>query len=61
MNKDKKQSLYLLLGGLTLMMGAKATGNIYIAGAGLIIGMAITAAEVTEIFLNWKNRKKDDK
>ncbi|WP_302849419.1 hypothetical protein [Bacillus cereus] len=43
------------------MMGAKATGNIYIAGAGLIIGMAITAAEVTEIFLNWKNRKKDDK
>ncbi|MGO5128623.1 MULTISPECIES: hypothetical protein [Bacillus cereus group] len=58
--KGKKYSAMLLAASLIALIVSDIIENLYISAAAVIFGMAVLAAEVTEIFLNWKKRKRND-
>ncbi|HDR6822881.1 TPA: hypothetical protein QCV77_006546 [Bacillus thuringiensis] len=62
-NKRRKRdnSTLLLISGLAIMYGTKATGNVYIGGFGVIIGLAIFCAVVTGMIGEAIRKRKNSK
>ncbi|PGU06689.1 hypothetical protein COD21_24500 [Bacillus cereus] len=59
--RGRKNSLILFAIALIALIVTDIIGNLYLSGLAVLFGLAVLAAEVTEIFLNWKVRKKGDK
>ncbi|ANN34935.1 hypothetical protein A9498_26960 [Bacillus thuringiensis serovar coreanensis] len=59
--RGRKNSLILFAIALIALIVTDIIGNLYLSGLAVVFGLAALAAELTEIFLNWKERKKGDK
>ncbi|MFD0769744.1 hypothetical protein ACFQZ1_13055 [Bacillus sp. CGMCC 1.60114] len=60
MKKGKDYVTILLVVAFIALIVSNIIGNLFIRAAAVIFGMAVAAAQVTEIFLNWKKRKRGE-
>lgn len=59
--RGRKNSLILFAIALIALIVTDIIGNLYLSGLAVLFGLAALSAEVTEMFLNWKEHKKGDK
>ncbi|MEH6888564.1 hypothetical protein V7024_02220 [Bacillus sp. JJ864] len=59
--KGGKPSIILLTLALFALWVSNVVDNLYVDAVAVLFTMSVIAAEVTEVFLNWKERRRGDK
>ncbi|ENQ3105442.1 hypothetical protein ACEOWJ_001420 [Bacillus cereus] len=57
-SKNGKRRTGLILTSLTLLIVSQIVGNLYFSAGSTVFAMSVAAAELTEIYLNWREKKR---